>query len=186
MAKVEFGMNYLQFFHQNKEELKSLPKEQRQKIANFWKSDVDGIISNEIEQALLKGFTSKSGKVSMPAENPTLFKERQEYDDCNIDVFQRSDYEIRYSKQKDNSVTEVCCDVFAVNENHLYFHADQDHLYDVDGDGIPDKRVLFVNHVVRQDVYIDNNLDGNFDEIIYDNRSNTKEINEDLMSGDDK
>ena len=96
---ISLGMSAYQFIYENASQLKALPKEQRQKIANFWNHDNDGKITNEIEIAVLKGFTSKSGKVVMPSGDPTKFIKRHSG--------KREDYRTMPCKEMDVYVSQT-------------------------------------------------------------------------------
>ena len=74
---IKLGMTYTDFFNKNMNELQKLSSEQKQKIANFWQDDEDHKVTNEVELAVLEGFTSRDGKVKMPEGNPSLFMNRE-------------------------------------------------------------------------------------------------------------
>lgn len=174
MAEIRIGMTYIDFFQENKEALKKLSKEQRQKIANLYSNDIDRHITNEVEAALLKGFISKDGRVKMPEGNPTLFKERDGevaiHDIYESETGGRIDI---HRDKKDGSPLTFTWNSATANDSEQ-----SDHLEDVDGDGYADKRVLYTRVALKDlygtKVWFDNDLDGIYE---YTNQSSTQKDN---------
>lgn len=184
MANIEIRMSAPIFFSENMSILKKLPKEQRQKIANFWTEDVDGSISNPIEKAILEGLMSDSGKIPMPTvPEQAKFKERANLSKVGeyCDIYDLQDYSMKIDNFNNGSKK---ISIFYEKRSHDNIVKD-DSLIDYDNDGFADCRSITINGVsyFGSQTYYDTNLDGHYDK--KENNNAEKYINEMLSDDDD-
>ena len=141
----------------------------KQFIQNFWNTDRDGKITNEIEQTMLNSWASGSEKVKMPTQGAQKINESK-YDNGGV-VY-------RYRSQSGNKHILTVWDntkSFTMYNGKKYYTPDmlvtwhgngqQDELFDKDGDGYADRRDVNMNF--DKDInttHIDEKMDGNLAE----------------------
>lgn len=172
---IHANMTMQAFFSKNSEELKKLSSEAKQRIENFWKEDFDKYVTNEIEVAILKGFTADKGNaVAMPRGNKSLFIRNNNMDDSKTDIFisesnglskvpkEYKEHELYYDTFSDTHdegdiKRERMCNW---SQKSGYREIYREYLIDRNDDGFAD-----VRYVKTPDgyVHIDKDLDGKFD-----------------------
>lgn len=115
----------------------------KQSIQNFWKTDEDGKITNEIELAMLDSWANGSEKVKMPTRGEK---------EISKDVLRDSEYETithEYTSGSGKGDVFVSCKDFCEKKiiQHTVFwnrygSEYHDYLTDNDGDGYADNRMI--------------------------------------------
>ncbi len=135
------------------------------------------------EEAILKGFTSKSGNILMPKVDEFTFNRRDTYcDGSHADVYNSKYGEISVHTHLDGR-KDFC--IF-----HRYKNSDtiirSDVLIDYDGDGFADARKICLQGFSTYGTqnYYDNDLDGHFEKS--DRKIEQKYIDEMLSDNDNQ
>ena len=136
----------------------------KQYIQNFWNTDKDGKVTNEIELAMLNSWASGSEKVKMPTKGKG---NKPIHTDIFGDGSRTEIWESKSNKRpipkdyksvKYDSLNVVTGDLSNTSWND---GKAEDVLLDLNGDGYADKRKYFENWQSVNPSHIDKNMDGN-------------------------
>ena len=140
----------------------------KQYIKNFWNTDRDGKITNEIENAMLNSWASGSEKVKMPTQGVLKSSETK---------FNNGGVVYKYQSHSGNKYTLTVWDnreSFIMYGNKKISTPDMtviwsgngqdDRLFDRDGDGYADLRECYPNESVNPE-FKDAKMDGNLNKV---------------------
>ena len=130
----------------------------KQFIQNFWNTDIDGKVTNEIELAMLESWASGSKKVKMPTKGSKLISEGPHTDNGLV----ISDYQ-SHSGTKDvfEIVKQMTRGITMMVTATWNGNGQTDTLFDLDGDGYADVRDFKTDEWNVNPSHTDKNMDGN-------------------------
>ena len=137
----------------------------KQFIQNFWSTDRDGKITNEIELTMLESWANGSEKVKMPTQG-----EKKTRLDANFDDGSIVSYYTSKSGAKHTLTIWDSREKFIMHNNKKVYipsmlatwngNRQQDELFDKDGDGYADYREYQQNSMSLDGAYRDTKMDG--------------------------
>ena len=166
MGIFSIGMGRSEFM--SKLDANKVTQSTNKKIENFWKTDKDGQITNEIELAMLDSWASGSDKVKMPEGKkelkiPTyLAQKTQLSDESYYSESNKKQKPIRYELPKSAEILEIYKNRSDETKVRWSFNDSLlvDTLVDNDGDGYADSRSYLSYGEYTNFQYKDSDLSG--------------------------
>ena len=138
----------------------------KQFIQNFWNTDIDGKVTNEIELAMLDSWASGSERVKMPTKGAKKIAQDTVFDKSTVHYYSsKSGAKHTFTFWDGNAAKGDCMDIATWNGN-----GQEDKLFDLDGDGYADVRDFKTDAWDVNPSHTDENMDGN----LIDKKSTTK------------